>query len=42
MYDDGDFTKDEWRAQNDMIRNEHQLLSAQKVKSGFFTTHTIR
>ncbi|WP_088044515.1 hypothetical protein [Bacillus sp. EAC] len=32
MYNDGDFTKDEWRAQNELIRNENQSLSNRKIE----------
>ncbi|MGE8080044.1 recombinase family protein [Peribacillus loiseleuriae] len=32
MFNDGDLTKDEWRAQNEIIRNEHQSLNNRKVE----------
>lgn len=32
MYNDGDFTKDEWRTQKEIIRSEHQSLSNRKVE----------
>ncbi|MGE8080054.1 hypothetical protein [Peribacillus loiseleuriae] len=32
MYNDGDFSKDEWRTQNEIIRNEHLSLSNRKVE----------
>ena len=32
MFNDGDFTKEEWRAQNEMIRNEQQSLINRKVE----------
>lgn len=32
MYNDGDFTKEEWRVQNDVIRDEQQTLSNRKVE----------
>jgi site-specific DNA recombinase len=32
MLNDGDLTKDEWRAQNEIIRSELQSLSNRKVE----------
>ncbi|MED4039402.1 recombinase family protein [Niallia taxi] len=32
MYNDGDFTKDEWRTQNEIIRNEQQSLNNRRYE----------